>query len=114
MDTKTMKKHESFKSQSRTDNNAILSPSIGQKFRQIPSSGNSSNMLTENRIRNMRITDYFQQPPQSSDSMSAVKSIKSIMNETSNGSSFKDMMLQTLGSRGSRLLNQQSNFQDRL
>lgn len=58
----------------------------------------------------MRIHDYFQHVPQSSnaDSMSAVKSMKSVslLNETSNGNSFKDMMLQTLGSRGSRIVNQ--------
>jgi len=35
-------------------------------------------------------------------------------NDTMSGKSFKDLMLQTLGSRGSKVLNQQSNISDRL
>ncbi len=49
-------------------------------------------------------------------SNSGLKSLKSLntFNDTMSGKSFKDLMLQTLGSRGSRVLNQQSNISDRL
>lgn len=68
----------------------------------------------------MRIHDYFQPSNQSnisdSASNSGFKSLKSIntFNETTSGKSFKDLMLQTLGSRGSRAINQQQNISDRL